>query len=151
MRNKRMLPFLALKKFSLPIKLCLFVKLEPRKSHDPSNPTVYPDSSVLCLVSDGSALFCCQGGWIDLGWLLSPRAHSLYDPLSTGSAPASFVFKPGHPPHTTWNQQTWDTSLIVVRREIAFDLSLHSCSHVLLSAPFWFLPAPPNFNFVSYF
>lgn len=62
MRKKRMLPFLVLKKFSLPIKLCLFVKLEPRKSHDPSNPTVYPDSSVLCLVSDGSALFCCQDG-----------------------------------------------------------------------------------------
>ena len=98
-RKRECCPFLFWKKISLPIKLCLFVKLEPRKSHDPSNPTVYPDSSVLCLVSDGSALFCCQGGWIDLGWLLSRRAHSFYNPLRTGQCL----------PHLSSNQATYPT------------------------------------------
>lgn len=68
-------------------------------------PTIYPNSSVLHLVADISAMFHCQTVWIDLSWVLSEKGGLGYNgSIFSGSS------DPGkHLPYLSLDQATHPT------------------------------------------
>lgn len=73
MKREKMLFFLVLKIFCLPLSCVCLPNMSLASCTAQAIPTIHPNSSMSHLVADISAIFHCQALLIDLGWVLSVK------------------------------------------------------------------------------